>query len=45
VNEKSERMWKEVVVAYCKLPFRYIPGRTEETHQTLKSIACVWAEI
>jgi len=45
VNEKSERMWKAVVMAYSEVLFRYIPRRTEETYQTFKSIACVWADI
>jgi len=45
VNEKSEKMWKAVVMAYSKVLLRCIPGRTEETYQTLKSIACGWADI
>jgi len=38
-------MWKAVVMAYSKVLLRCIPGRTEETYQTLESIAYVWADI
>jgi len=31
VNDKTERMWKEAVVACIKVP-KHLRGRTEENH-------------
>jgi hypothetical protein len=32
VNNESERMWKEVIVAQFKEPSQNLPGGTEENH-------------
>lgn len=37
------RKWSWPILSYHS--DTYVPGRTKETCQTLKSIACVWAEI
>jgi hypothetical protein len=36
INE-MERMWKETVVAYFKVPSLNLAGGTEEKHETPKS--------
>ena len=33
VNNKLQRMVKEVVLAYCKIRFYLLPGVTEESHK------------
>jgi hypothetical protein len=37
VNDELEMMWKEVVMAYCKVLSWHMPGGIEETHKTPQS--------
>jgi hypothetical protein len=32
VNDESERMWREAIMAYVKKLCQYLPGGTEEIH-------------
>jgi hypothetical protein len=34
VKDEFERMWKEAVVVSFKALYRYLPGGTEEDHET-----------
>jgi hypothetical protein len=42
VNDKSEMMWKEAVVAYFKVISRHLPRGTEENHE--KSQPCSYRQ-
>jgi hypothetical protein len=35
VKDELGRMRKEMVMAYFKTPFQYLPGETEEDHKNL----------
>jgi hypothetical protein len=38
MKEKSERMWKEAVVAYFKTLSQCFPRRTVENHENLQPV-------
>jgi hypothetical protein len=44
-NNEWERIWKEEVVALCKVLSRYLGKRTEENHERIVRIAGLRAEI
>jgi hypothetical protein len=33
MNDKFERIWKEVIMAYFKMLSQYLPGGSEENHK------------